>query len=92
MNYNYKKGKIIEIEINRVANDTLRFTYFCPICGAEEVLIVKVKDAVKTMEHIREYNEGKRNIMQINGLETNATAREALISGMCADCQENIFF
>ena len=44
------------------------------------------------MEHIREYSEGKRNIMQINGLETNATAREALISGMCADCQENIFF
>ena len=37
MNYNYKKGEIIKITINPVANDTLRFTYISQICGAEEM-------------------------------------------------------
>ena len=91
MHYNYEKGKLIKIKVELISYDSLSFSYVCPICGKEELFIVKVKNAEKTINQIREYSERKRKIAEIEGIEDNLTAREALISGMCMDCQNEVF-
>ena len=91
MRYNYTKGELIKIEVSVLTHNTLSFTYSCPVCGSRSILILNVKNAITTLEQIREYNEDKRRIMAIEGLEDNPTAREALISGMCSCCQKEVF-
>ena len=91
MHYNYEKGKLIKIEVELISYDSLSFSYVCPMCGKEELFIVKVRNAEKTINQIREKREKKRKIAEIEGIEDNLPAREALISGMCMDCQNEVF-
>lgn len=55
----------------------------CPFCGKESVINM-------TFEEYMQYDMGKLTIQEIfPGME--ASDREILISGMCKECQKEIF-